>query len=47
MCIRDSPVPDATGVTWSEGDYAQGQISIGGTTYRRWGTSINNGSLGS
>mgnify|MGYP001637199459 FL=1 len=41
------PVPDATGVTWSEGDYAQGQISIGGTTYRRWGTSINNGSLGS
>jgi hypothetical protein len=41
------PVPDATGVTWSEGDYAQGQISIGGTTYRRWGSSITNGSNGS
>ncbi|AOV01847.1 hypothetical protein [Delftia tsuruhatensis] len=41
------PVPDATGVTWSEGDFAQGQISIGGTTYRRWGSSITNGSNGS
>lgn len=41
------PVPDATGVTWSEADYAQGQISIGGTNYKRWGVSINNWSSGS
>lgn len=36
------PVPDATGVVWSEADFAAGAITIGGTSYRRWGTNINN-----
>lgn len=36
------PVPDATGVVWSEADFAAGAITIGGISYRRWGTNINN-----
>ena len=32
------PVPDATGVTWSEDDYVASQRKeIGGVTYLRWG----------
>ena len=35
------PVPDVTGVTWSEVDFLNTQQkSIGGTTYSRWGRAL-------
>ena len=35
------PVPDATGVTWSEADFVSTQQkNIGGTTYSRWGRAL-------
>lgn len=36
-------LPDVTGVTWSESEYAAGAININGTNFRRWGASINFG----
>ena len=35
------PVPDVTGVTWSEVDFLQSQQkAIGGITYNRWGRAV-------